>query len=178
MRKNLFVGASAILLIAGAANAQFNLGSLSPAAPDVAVSFTVVDPPNNNQIIGFDFQYDFAETPNDASWASDLQLCLTPPGGTQICYGGFGGDAPVSAAFWPFDGPASDAAGHYGASFSPWAAAPAPKGQWTITVENDWDTDPGNTHFNNMVLTFIKTPEPATLGMLAIGGLALLRRRR
>jgi len=172
--------AGAVLGLASVASAQHNLGSVPNALPDALHTFTVVDPPNNELILGFDFQFDFDDPSNDASWASDLQLCLTPPGGTQVCYGGFSSDAPASVALWPFDGPASDVSGHYGASFMPWAAAPAPKGQWLVTVENDYDADStvNVTGFNNMVLTFIKTPEPATLSMLVMGSLALLRRRR
>lgn len=179
MRRNMFCTLAVAAALAAVSSARADLpvvlGSLSPAAPDVAVPYAINGA--GGGYTGFSFEFDFAETPNDASWASDLQLCLTPPSGTQVCYGGFGGDAPASLALWPFDGPPSDAAGHYSASFSPaaWAGGTA-AGDWAVTVENDWDTDPGNTHFNNMVLTL--TPEPTTLGLLGLGGLLLIRRRR
>jgi len=61
----------------------------------------------------------------------------------------------------------------------PWGTLHVIQGQYCqrFSIQADISFDDGTTLWSN-ILTFHVIPEPATLSMLALGGLALIRRRR
>ena len=59
-----------------------------------------------------------------------------------------------------------------------WGSVPNTSGVWVRNGDNgDWQFKSGTYDWQNGVRVFA-TPEPATMSMLAMGGLALIRRRR
>lgn len=142
------------------------------AGQSVQFDLLLVDNPKG--VVGFKFEFDYFEPFSDASFASDLQLQLMSPLGDTFIVGGFDNVAAANA-LWSFTGPDP---GNFMDEFFPWKEDPRPKGPWTLSLTNDWAADPFPNEYNNMTITFYKIPEPATLVLLALGGLIGRRRRR
>lgn len=132
--------------------------------------------PNTKGVIGFTVSFDYDEPISDASWASDLRMFLTAPGGKLVDLGGFSNVQND----WDFQGSGSTLPGHYThtSDAARWADDPQDKGTWTIELINDWTDDPNPTQWNNFTITFHKVPAPGALALLGAAGLAGARRRR
>ncbi|HMQ16236.1 MAG TPA: PEP-CTERM sorting domain-containing protein [Phycisphaerae bacterium] len=130
---------------------------------------------NFNNVVGYSMSMDYVDNPNSGSWASDMKLDIVPATGPAVTRGGYD-SAPVNV--WDYNGSGSDLSGHYASG--PHYDWPAPgivkDGIWRFTVKNDWSFSPA-VGYNNFSVTLHKIPEPATLSLLALGSLALLRRR-
>jgi subtilisin-like proprotein convertase family protein len=84
---------------------------------------------------------------------------------------GVGQPATLPAGSWdPHGGILGDT------SFTTTFGATNAVGNWTLYMGDSAGGDVGN--FRSFTLDLITTPEPASLGLLALGGLAVLRRRR
>ncbi|MBW7904618.1 MAG: PEP-CTERM sorting domain-containing protein [Phycisphaerae bacterium] len=130
---------------------------------------------NFNNVVGYSIKMDYVDNPNSGSWASDMKLDIFPATGPATTRGGYD-SSPVNV--WDFDGFGSDQTGTY--TSGPHYDWPAPgiakDGIWRFVVKNDWSFSPA-VQYNNFSVTLHKIPEPATLSLLALGSLALLRRR-
>lgn len=58
-----------------------------------------------------------------------------------------------------------------------WHAGPWAAGDWTLSVVDAWDTIGGGA-LGSVTMRYEEVPEPTTLTLLGLGGLALLRRQR
>ena len=70
-------------------------GEHATNVPSKVFNFDLVLGDNNQPVVGFRIDFDYVNIFNDSSWASDLEMKLTTPGGQQIVFGQFsfnGGD--------------------------------------------------------------------------------------
>ena len=131
--------------------------------------------PNNNPVVGFSISFDYNDAADSFAYASDLRVVITPPFSAPYSIGGF---STPSDTVYDHQGPSDT--GHYdsGPHYAWLAAGGTPKGGlWTFGLTNNYGPN-GAVQWNNVIITLHKTPEPGSLGLLAMGGLALLRRRR
>jgi len=169
------------LLVAAPALAQhnpqldqkLNLGSFQVAGPDAPITVTIDVGSNPNPVVGFSMSFDFSDPTNSFAYASDMKMTIAPNTGPSVVFGGF--DNP--GQLWDFDGFGSDGSGHYESGpHYVWEAGIPKDGIWKFTIDNDWNPSPA-VGYNNISVTLHKVPEPATLSLLALSGLALIRRR-
>jgi len=171
---------------------EFDLGTIGPldSAPNGGgpMVFTLNVEDNSKAIIGWgiDFIYDEDPTPN-LSWASDIQMILTSPTGDSITVGGISTPGFIE---WDFQGGGStdpgfyqddpqDAAGDPSNNFQ-WKDNPQPKGAWTVSFFNDWNSSSSATLTMSEVhlRLYKQLPAPGALALLGLAGLAGSRRRR
>ena len=176
MRKFVLAGAVAALM-ASAATADYSV-----PVPDLELaaleSFTLDVNIIGGSFSGFDFSMDYGEPIEDFSWASDLAIFVTTPGGTTYQIGGLSGeDIP-----WAFQGSGSDAPGFYSdtVDFTPIGGPFTETGLWTFTFENNSSFDSNPNPYSNIFFNLIgvEVPAPGALALLGVAGLAGQRRRR
>jgi len=135
-------------------------------------SFVIDVEENGNPVVGFSVSFDFDDTNDPFAYASDLRIDLYPPVGPATSIGGY--DTPSD---FPYDHQGPSDSGHFdsGPHYA-WTPGVPKGGTWGFTLINDFSFN-GAVSWNNVSITLHKVPEPATLSLLALGGLALLRRR-
>ncbi|MEE9131793.1 MAG: hypothetical protein V3T84_17415 [Phycisphaerales bacterium] len=148
--------------------------------PSKVFNFDLVVDENNNPVVGFRIDFDYNNLFDDSSWASDLEMKLTTPGGQVLVYGqaDFNGGDPFGAQddIWDFDGAGSQPSGFYTSTHLPWHDNPIPKGgDWNFMFAETWD---GGVEFKNLRITLLKIPNPGALALFGVAGLVAPRRRR
>jgi MYXO-CTERM domain-containing protein len=157
---------------------------LSAVQTDVAVVQA-----NNAPIIGITIQFDYAENPADASYASDLNLqilsadfnALGAVAANGLTFGGssYGNTSAwgVRDYTWDFNGSISSPPGHYSHTtlFAP-GAVPKTGADWTFNWQQCYNA--GNTYSNITVTLHKAVPAPGALALLGMAGLTGIRRRR
>jgi len=145
-----------------AAEVSFGTGqqTVNQTIPDagsaVSRTFTITD---TNRLESIELDIGLS---SNAYWG-DYDILLTSPSGTtsKLGYGLTTGQGDSTT--WEFS-----SAEFWGEN---------PNGQWTVSVQDIWAGYTGT--WNSFEFTgYAEAPEPATMSLLAIGGLALLRRRR
>ncbi len=149
-------------------------------SPSKVFNFDLVVDENNQPVIGFRIDFDFVKVIADSSWASDLEMKLTTPGGQITVYGqeSFNGGDPFGPQdfVWDFDGVGSQPSGPYTSTHLVWHDNPIPKGgDWNFMFAETWD---GGVEYNNLTITLLKIPSPGALALLGVAGLVSPRRRR
>lgn len=144
-------------------------------AGGASVPLEVQIPPNNNPVVGFSVSFDYNDAADTFAWASDLRIAITPGFGAPYSIGGF---STVSDTQYSWFTNTDTNTGHFdsGPHYA-WPAGIPKDGLWNFVLRNDYSFN-GAVQWNNVTLTLHKTPEPTSLGLLGIGALALLRRRR
>lgn len=150
--------------------------------PSKVFNFDFVLENNPFLVVGFRIDFDYVDEPNDSSWAQDLELKLTTPGGQVIIYGqldpgnNFGDPFGPSDEGWDFEGIGSDLSGPYTSTHLTWHDNPIQKGgDWNFMFAEVWD---GGTQYNNLTITLLKIPSPGALALIGVAGLVAPRRRR
>ena len=143
-------------------------------------NFDLVLGDNNQPVVGFRIDFDYVNILNDSSWASDLEMKLTTPGGQVTVYGqkSFNGGDPFGPQdfVWDFDGLDSQPSGPYTSTHLLWHDNPIPKGgDWNFMFAETWD---GGVEYNNLTITLLKIPSPGALALIGVAGLVAPRRRR
>jgi len=134
---------------------------------------------NNNPVVGFSVDLFFQDLGEGTfSYASDLRMLIDTPASGGLSIGGYDNEA-FSDLLWDFQGSGSDLSGDYHSGpHLFWEPKGIPKGgEWLFTLINDWSGSQDGVQWNSVVVTLHKVPEPATVLLLALGGLAALRRR-
>lgn len=167
-----------------AADVTLNLGSFDLAANESAGPFSVDIA--DGDLTGIMISFRYAEAVSDFSWASDLGVDFSAPGGEMFRVGGLAlADRDYNYAF---QGSISDAPGPYSdnvvfasAGNGAQPASYAGAGTWSFTLTNTWGTDPNPTQWNEVVITLVgvnEVPAPGAVGLLGLAGIAAVRRRR
>ncbi len=183
MKTSRLLAAACAATFAGAASADIMFADPGTLAAGESVVYTVNVTTGGTGVLSFDFTNGASP---DSSWASDVQIDVS---GQSV--GGFTNVGSATEGAWSFDGSASTNDGTYtdgnDAVGAP-AGAPALNifnsvGTYTLTFTNDWATDPSPNTYTNLVIAGIDgtatlVPEPGSLALLGLGGLAMLRRRR
>ncbi len=129
-------------------------------------------------IIGFTVTFDYDESVDDASWASDAAMRVDFVGTTFVNLGGtFGGMGRLGGApdmIWSFDGSGSSAPGTYSTTYF--------FGGSILTTESVeislTDTFNGGNSFTGITIDLIMVPAPGAAAVLGLAGIAGIRRRR
>jgi hypothetical protein len=129
-------------------------------------------------IIGFTVTFDYGESVDDASWASDAAMTVDFVGTTVVSLGGtFGGMGRLGGTpdmIWSFDGSGSNAPGTYSTTF--FFDAPLVT---TDSIEISLtDTFNGGNSFTSITLDLIMVPTPGAVALFGLAGIAGIRRRR
>jgi|GEM_PF-1888909 len=152
-----------------AAEVSFGTGQVSvgTALPDdntvVSRSFTISESYLLESVL---IDIDLDATGALGLWWDDYNILLTSPDGTtsKLGYMSAAGAGQGDTDKWQFSS----------AEF--WGEDP--NGQWTLSMQDAYGED-YEADWNSFAFTaYGEAPEPATMSLLAIGGLALLRRRR
>lgn len=168
----LLIAAPALAQHVPALDEKIELGSFTLAGGESATVDRIIQP-NNNPVVGFSVSFDYDDTNDPFAYASDLRIEIFPPAGAPTSIGGFD---TASTFLYDHQGPSDtghfDSGPHYA-----WPPPGIPKGgPWVFNLTNDFSFNLA-VQWNNVSITLHKVPEPATLSLLALGGLALLRRR-
>jgi hypothetical protein len=164
--------------------ANFSFATQSTTSYSAVQTQVVNVTTNPNNIIGFKFEFDYTESPSDASYASDIGMHITGPG-----FPFPGGDWTIGSGsynawtfgprdeLWDFQGAGSTAPGHYShTTFVNWQGQSVPRGgQWTIDFQAAYNA---GTSYSNVVLTLYKAPAPGGLALLGLAGVLGTSRRR
>ena len=153
-----------------------------PFSDSEVFNFDLVLEDNPFLVVGFRIDFDYVDEPDDSSWAQDLELKLTTPGGQVIIYGqldpnnNFGDPFGPSDEGWDFEGIGSNLSGPYTSTHLTWHDNPIQKGgDWNFMFAEVWD---GGTEYNNLTITLLKIPSPGALALIGVAGLVAPRRRR
>ncbi|AKS41887.1 M14 family zinc carboxypeptidase [Wenzhouxiangella marina] len=121
-------------------------------------------------VVGFSFSGDVTGVSNNQTWASDLQLTITAPGGSSYAVGGFQTGNPP----WDFDGSGSNSDGSYSSThidelpFGPEGVAD--DGNWTfefLHTYNDAMT------WSNVTVTLHKQAPPICVDPQGVAWLSI-----
>jgi hypothetical protein len=184
MKTSRLLAAACAATFAGAASADIMFADPGTLAGGQSVVYTVNVTTGGTGVLSFDFTN--GNPAGDSSWASDVQIDVSGQSA-----GGFTNVGSATEGAWSFDGSASTNDGTYtdgnDATGTP-VGPPALNifnsvGTYTLTFTNDWSTDPDPNTYTNLVIAGIDgtatvVPEPGSLALLGLGGLAMLRRRR
>lgn len=170
----LLIAAPAFAQHVPALDEKIELGSFTLAGGQSATVDRIIAP-NNNPVVGFSVSFDYDDTVDPFAYASDLRISIFPPAGPPVAIGGY--DNFVSPPDIPYDHQGPSDTGHFdsGPHYA-WQPGIPKGGPWVFNLLNDFSFN-GAVSWNNISITLHKVPEPATLSLLALGGLALLRRR-
>ncbi len=114
-------------------------------------------------VVGITFEGTVSGISGNNSWASDLKLVLTSPGGPQFSAGGF--DSPGDAT-WDFDGGGSSENGTYtSVHFNLFGANGTPDaGDWNLVFSNNWAGGGVTQNWSDVSITLHKqVPPPCSL---------------
>jgi len=164
---------------------EFNLPLLDPTGPGSAMTEAAIDVPDHFFIADLDVRIDITHT-----LIFDLNLILQSPDGTRVCLNKYEfteifkganytntvfddeAEIAIEEGTVPFTGHFRPEAGYLLESFDGQDAY----GPWRLQIYDMWLTDTGT--LNIFELIFTEIPEPGTVLLVGLGGLALLRKRR
>jgi len=125
---------------------------------------------SSGQVVGFSFSGDVTGVTGNQTWASDLQLTISAPGGASYSVGGFQSGHPP----WDFDGSASNADGSYASQH----IGELPFGAHGVADNGTWQFDFLNTYqdamnWSNVLLTLHKQAPPVCTDPQGVAWLSL-----
>jgi hypothetical protein len=129
------------------------------------------------------FQWEVAPGSESSGYSQFYNIILNAPGGGFTTVGGSGGTTSPKAVttgtvqqFPAFSGQLNTVSINYDVYKAAILASTPTPGYIQFAIQTNDSNPPSDFYFDNFTLS--AAPEPATLGLAAVGGLAMLRRRR
>jgi len=125
---------------------------------------------SSGQVVGFSFVGDVTGVTGNSTWASDLQLSITAPGGAAFTVGGYQTGNPP----WDFDGSGSNSNGNYSSQhlgetvFGPEGVND--DGSWQFDFEHTFND---TMDWSNVVVTLHKQAPPECVDPQGVAWLSL-----
>ncbi|OAB59348.1 hypothetical protein AY599_17470 [Leptolyngbya valderiana BDU 20041] len=125
---------------------------------------------SSGQVVGFSFSGDVTGVTGNSTWASDLQLSITAPGGANFIVGGYQTGNPP----WDFDGSGSNSNGSYSSQH----LGDAIFGAGGVDDDGTWQFDFLHTfndpmNWSNVIVTLHKQAPPECVDPQGVAWLSL-----